>query len=472
MNSGTTTLDAAAVLADARRARAAENAAAAEVLEQVVAWARLHEVTDLDDAATWWVGSKTLGQDTGIPLAGSGAPLVSEFAVAEIAAALGLSAGSGRVLVAQALELAHRLPRVWARVQAGSLPAWRARRIAEETLTLSPEAAGFVDAQVAPFAHQTGPAQTQRLVEEAIARFMPEYAAERRDRAADQRHVSIEHDQVSFAGTSRVHGELDLADALDLEDALTAGAEQLRLLGSADCLDVRRAAALGALARGQHPLDLQPAGPDPVEGFETGARAPSSTTGPASGPISRSREVVLYVHLSEDAIRDHDPAAGQHSPVWLENAGGQLLTATQVAEWCGLPETGKVTVKPVIDLNTRHAVDGYRPPDRIAQAVRLRDRTCVFPHCQRPARACDLDHLDPYLPIEQGGPPGQTSTANLACLCRLHHRMKTHGGWTYTMLEPGVFLWRSPHAHTWLRDHTGTTDLTPETVDPPERRTS
>jgi len=91
----------------------------------------------------------------------------------------------------------------------------------------------------------------------------------------------------------------------------------------------------------------------------------------------------------------------------------------------------------------------------------------VHPWCHRPARRCDLDHLDPYVDRDQGGPPGQTSTDNLAPLCRLHHRMKTHGGWTYTMVEPGVFLWTSPHGHTWLRDHTGTTDLTPPTVDPP-----
>ena len=45
--------------------------------------------------------------------------------------------------------------------------------------------------------------------------------------------------------------------------------------------------------------------------------------------------------------------------------------------------------------------------------------------------------------------------------------MKTHGGWTYTILEPGTYLWRSPHGHTWLRDPTGTTDLTPDTVPPP-----
>ena len=100
----------------------------------MVAWAHLHQVSDLDDAATWLAGH---GQDTGIPLGGDGCPLVSEFAVAELATALGLSAGSGRNLVAQALELCHRLPKLWARVQDGSLAPWRGRRIAEETLCLS-----------------------------------------------------------------------------------------------------------------------------------------------------------------------------------------------------------------------------------------------------------------------------------------------------------------------------------------------
>src|SRR5215211_1986000 len=259
MNSGTSTLDAAAVLTSARRARATANAAEAEVLARAVEWAHLHLVDDLDDAATWWSGSKVMGQDTGIPIAGQGCPLVSEFAVAEFATALGLSAEAGRHLVAHALELAHRLPRLWARVQDGALAPWRARRVAEQTLDLTMEAAGWVDAQLAGFAHRTGPAQTQRLVDEAIARFMPGYAAERRERAAEQRYFTIAHDQVSFAGTSRVHGELDLADALDLEDAIAAGAQQLADLGSTDPLDARRAAAVGMLARRDKPLPLEPA---------------------------------------------------------------------------------------------------------------------------------------------------------------------------------------------------------------------
>ena len=137
------------------------------------------------------------------------------------------------------------------------------------------------------------------------------------------------------------------------------------------------------------------------------------------------------------------------------------------------PDSAKVTVKPVIDLHNAQSVDGYAIPARIAERVHLRDRTCVFPWCHRPARSCDLDHVVPYDPA---GPPGQTSTVNLACLCRLHHRMKTHGGWTYTIVEPGAYLWRSPYGYAYLRDSGGTTDLTPpptpSPADPPERRTS
>jgi len=444
MTSGTISVDAAGVLAAARRFRRDANAAETGVLVQAIEWARLHEVDDLDEAATWLVER---GRDTGIPIAGEGAPLVSEFAVAEFATALGLTSESGRNLVGQSMELYFRLPRIWARVAAGQLAPWRARRIAEQTLPLSFEAATYVDQQLAPFAHKTGPAQTQRTVEEAIARFMPDYAAERRERAAEGRYFAIEHDQVSFAGTSRVHGELDLADALDLEDAVAAGAAELAAFGNDESLDVRRSLAVGILARGEQPLDLRPVDP--------GTRT----------RVVKGREVVLYVHLSEDALRSHDPDA----PVRVENAGGQLLTAGQIADWCGRTDTAKVTVNPVIDLHAHASVDQYKVPDWLAERIQLRNRACVHPFCNRPARRCDTDHIVPYDP---DGPPGQTNTENLACLCRLHHRMKTHDGWTYTMLEPGVFLWRSPHGHTYLRDHTGTTDLTPPPVDPPPRRTS
>jgi len=184
-----------------------------------------------------------------------------------------------------------------------------------------------------------------------------------------------------------------------------------------------------------------------------------STTRGAGSTTPRTREVVLYVHLSEDALRSGD----RNAPAWVENAGGHLVTAGQVADWCGASSTTgttKITVRPVIDLAATLHSTGYQPSPTLTEQVELRDRTCVFPWCQRPARSCDKDHIVPW---EDGGP---TTSTNLACLCRRHHRMKTHGGWTYTMLTPGSYLWHSPHGHTWHRDRTGTTDLSP---DPPDQ---
>lgn len=406
-----TQVDASAVLAAARRARAEADAAEVEVFSEALAWASLHTVETVDLAATWG--------DTPVPLAGVGAPLVSEFCVSEFASVLGLSTDAGRRLISHALEVGHRLPRVWHRVRAGDLPVWKARRIAEHTIALSAEAALFVDRQVAAYAHRVSVAGLERLVAEAMARFMPQTAAEIAEQAADGRHVSIEHQHVSYTGTSIIHGELDLADALDLEKALQAGAQQLADLGSSDHLDARRAQALGMLARGDQSLELS------------------------------GREVVLYVHLNE-----HTDQAE------VENAGRHLLTKDQVSKWCGIPEA-RVIVKPVIDLNTPLSTTAYEVPDRIREHLILRDRTCVFPWCHRNARACDLDHI---VPFDHGG---STSTSNLAPLCRRHHRLKTFGDWVYTMVEPGVFLWRSPHGYSYLRDQTGTRDLTPRPVEPP-----
>ena len=156
---------------------------------------------------------------------------------------------------------------------------------------------------MAGFAHKIGPAQLDRLVEEAIARFMPDLALENAERAADGRHLTFHHQQVSFNGTTTVEGELDLADALDLDAAVTRGAEQLRLAGSTDSLDVRRAIAAGELARHQLALDLTPRPGRPAEPTKT-----------------KPRQVVLYVHLSEAAITGTVPAAAWSWPGWRTTA--------------------------------------------------------------------------------------------------------------------------------------------------------
>ncbi|MCP3422470.1 hypothetical protein NCI01_11745, partial [Nocardioides sp. STR3] len=68
---------------------------------------------------------------------------------------------------------------------------------------------------------------------------------------------------------------------------------------------------------------------------------------------------------------------------------------------------------------------------------------------------------DPDAEAEGRPQPGPTATWNLACLCRSHHRLKTHSAWRYEMVAPGVFEWTSPHGHGYRRDHTGTSSIDP-----------
>ncbi|MGH3411785.1 MAG: HNH endonuclease signature motif containing protein, partial [Marmoricola sp.] len=75
----------------------------------------------------------------------------------------------------------------------------------------------------------------------------------------------------------------------------------------------------------------------------------------------------------------------------------------------------------------------------------------------------DLDHIEAYLPSDEGGPPGQTRPDNLAPLCRRHHRCKTFTRWRYGRGQrDGTYEWTDPGGRRYLVDPaTGTT--TPHT---------
>ena len=208
-----------------------------------------------------------------------------------------------------------------------------------------------MDAQVAPFAHRIGIAALERLIAEAIARFMPEKAAEDAEKAADGRHFTIDHQQVSFGGTSQITGELDLADALDLDTAVAKGANELLALGSTDSLDVRRSIAAGQLARNQLALDLE-AGSATRSGSDHHPPPPQAASGGAARAPLRHRD-----HRKQRVLE----------LARVENQR-RLLTADQIRTWCANPDT-EVIVKPVIDLNEHIHVEGYEVPDRLREQV-------------------------------------------------------------------------------------------------------
>ncbi|GAA1814462.1 hypothetical protein GCM10009812_03890 [Nocardioides marinus] len=451
-----------------------------------------------NEAENAWVSRFGMpGADTMLELAGPGAPEVSEFAVIELAAALGRSTDSGRMLLSDAVEARYRLPKIWARLEAGQVQVWRVRRVTDLTRGLTAEAAAFVDAHLAHVVHTASFATVKRLAAEAAARFDPETAEMEEVDTRASLHVHLDLATAWSIGTANgVHlsGLLDRADAEELEAAIRTIADQLLAAGSTDTLDVRRAKALGYLSRGDLTLDLdtspaEPGGRAATDGTDAGGRAATDDTDAggraatsaseerASRPPRNPRQVVLHLHLSEAALRGNEgPGTPEVDPdtgmlglhlARLENHH-QTLTADTVREWLAVPGT-QVVVKPVINLADQIAVDCYEIPDRISTRVKLKRTTCVFPHCTRTSARVDLDHIEEYVPPDQGGPPGQTSTDKLAPLCRRHHRAKTHPSpastnsttvaWDYHQLTPTTWLWTSPHDIRFLVHPDGTTEL-------------
>jgi hypothetical protein len=413
-------------------------------------WVALHPAADAGDPQACFQSPKTL--------AGEGSPVIDEFCIPDVATMLGLTCDAVGSYLTDVIELRYRLPHLWAGVLAGQVTPWRARAIAQATVALTREAAGFVDEQTAWCANRVTPAQLVRLVDHARARYMPDALAKVFAAAADRRHVTFTTDQVSYDGTMHLEADLEIPDALGLAEAVADGAARLAALGSEDTLDERRATALGDLARHQLAFGF---GDDSTDEESAGSVVEEGAPAPVTKPQPPTTQIVLHAHLSADAILHPDLARGDQCLTgYVEQARGRVLSADQIAAWCGRDDVS-VVVKPVIDLHQRLETAGYTPTDRIRDHVIARDRTCVFPWCGRNARRCDLDHVIPYDHDhpDRGGP---TATDNLAPLCRPHHRLKTRGRWRYRMTSPGVFVWTSPHGHEFLRDHTGSRPLDPE----------
>ena len=100
----------------------------------------------------------------------------------------------------------------------------------------------------------------------------------------------------------------------------------------------------------------------------------------------------------------------------------------------------------MIDTNTGEAlrVHRYRPSERMRRMPSVRDRTCRFPGCRMPAHRCDLDH---NVDAAKGG---STSTDNLAFLCRGHHMLKHHSGWSVNQRAGGIPHWISPTGRRYV----------------------
>ncbi len=130
---------------------------AAECRELVLAaqWADLHPAESLEPRPV------LAGMERPRRFGGFGTPEAGEFCAAELAVLTGRSVGAAATLIADALDLRHRLPLLWTALEAGTVRAWQARHVAKRTratgLTLAQAQRGGPDDDALPGDVAVGP---------------------------------------------------------------------------------------------------------------------------------------------------------------------------------------------------------------------------------------------------------------------------------------------------------------------------
>jgi hypothetical protein len=102
-----------------------------------------------------------------------------------------MSDGSASRLLADALDLRHRLPSTWTAVHTGRVPAYQARHIAKTTRQLNAIQTRLVDDRIAPALGAVSFGRLDRLLEAALIEADPAGAEQRAALAAQERFVRL-----------------------------------------------------------------------------------------------------------------------------------------------------------------------------------------------------------------------------------------------------------------------------------------
>jgi hypothetical protein len=141
---------------------------------------------------------------------------------------------------------------------------------------------------------------------------------------------------------------------------------------------------------------------------------------------------VLVTRHPTNPDHDHDPAGRDH-PDGPGGDGG-LVAQLRVAARLLPPALGGAPTQPLeVGRTSRVVTTAQRA------ALVVRDGGCAVAGCQRPPGWCEAHHLRHWL---HGGP---TDLANLALLCRAHHRAVHEGGWRLDRDPDGRLTVTPPH---------------------------
>ena len=352
-----------------------------------------------------------------------------EFLPSEIAARLSITGRAASNKVDLAVRLDHS-PAVADALTRGALDVAKAITLTRSTAHLGLAAARTVQEAVLDRAPGLTCPQLRNAVRRAELVLDPQAATARHERAKNERVVTLTPASDSMAW---------LTAYLPADDAMRVMTGIDLIARAGDCgdpdddrgIDARRADALVDVFA--HVLD-------------TGTWA-GGAVDPAV-PAATGRRRYRHPHL--------DVTASVTSLLGMDEHPGDLVGYGPIPATMARQIAARSTWEPLLvdgRSGTMLARSGrcYRPAPVLEGDVIRRDVTCTFPGCRTPASRSDLDHIEPFDP--QLPAAGQTSHANLHALCRHHHRLKTHGGWSVERdAGTGETIWHAPTGHTYIRD--------------------
>lgn len=342
---------------------------------------------------------------------------VDEAEREDVSSALRLSASTAQMRIDVARTLVNHLPNTCSALATGELSAAHATVIARETAAairdgLSEFAIFSIEEKAIAHAEFHTPSQVAQQVRSSIAKFAPATFEEVVVKARDSRRVSCYND---VDGMSTVVAILPAEDAQTVMKAIEAFIIKVSSvfnissdlpISDTRSADMKRADALTSLA-----------------GF---ALAASS----ADVALHR-RPITVNVTIDLPTLLGLSENPGQL-------AGYGAIPASVARALASDGKWKRFITDPQTGALLDYGRETYQPPQALIDFLIARDRTCRFPGCRRSAALSDLDHAQSW---EEGG---TTSLDNLGALCRRHHLLKTHGGWSIESRADGSCTWTSP----------------------------
>ena len=366
---------------------------------------------------------------------------VSEFFPDELALILNCSRAAATQLWEHDSTLLRRLPATWAALADGGLDWPRARAIAAElgwpARETPDDVLARVEAVVLPQAVGLSIPRLRALARGELIAADPAAADRRRRKAERDADVTV---RGIGDGMGELRATMPYPEAAAVRAEVDAHARALKTAGDARPLGQLRAAVL-------HDRVTRPGSDRPaisahlqvVASLDTLEAGAAGAPGAGTEPVWVDGEPVTAALAREFLERlDALCPGGLQAPtdgtlsLSVTDADGRLLAAVTRRELETAVRRGEGLCPPP-------AVDRYEPTPAQRRFTRTRDRTCRHPGCRNRAGWADLDHVIPH------AHGGETDCTNLCCLCRRHHRLKTHArGWRYVMTGDGALTVTTP----------------------------